>query len=92
MGRTNTKYKTHTNRGAIGQEHKTKLLSELKEILVHEAEKGDSFSDARLADMLRDVGLLTNKGQIYDLRLAHGIPNCGERKIINFSKRFNKKN
>jgi hypothetical protein len=87
-----SRYKTHTNPGAITTAHNDKLLSELREILKHEADKGVSFSDSQLSEMLLDVGLLTNKGQIYNIRLANDIPNCRERKILNFAKQHNKKN
>lgn len=85
------KYSVHKDGGKIRREHDEKVLEAIKDILKQEEKADECYSDADVAEMVCNSGLLTHKGKIYDLRLKHEIPNMRERKILNFAKRHRAK-
>lgn len=84
------KYAVHKDGGKISREHDENVLEAIREVLIQEEKAEECYSDADVADMIYNSGLLTHKGAIYDLRLKHEIPNMRERKILNFAKRHKK--
>lgn len=84
------RYKVHKDAGKISREHDEKVLAAMKEVLRQEETANECYSDADLAEMICNSGLLTHKGRIYELRVKHSISNMRERKIINFSKNHKK--
>lgn len=84
MGRK--RYVVRKDAGKIKRENDEKILVAMREIIEQEKRANECYSDADLANMICSVGLLTNKGQTYNMRLKHGIPNMRERRILNFSQ------